>query len=188
MAQWYHSYCAGNRMCWTNITDQAGGKNCDEIFSYQKTLLLSKKVVILQEGVACDEILFWGEKINNRTETYWNTLAMPKSSVSKKKKGIRCYFSLQNNNKKYSVPLKKEEEENLSRDCFTEAIGNFQIQHWFWFSIALFGSGLWTMWSGELLRVPIRSCFCISKYTEKFASAGRINPMGLLPIDLLHAL
>lgn len=59
VAQWYHSYCAGNRLCWTNITAQAGGRNRDGIFSYQKMLLLSKKVVTVQEGVDCDEILLW---------------------------------------------------------------------------------------------------------------------------------
>ena len=136
---------------------------------------------------------------------------MPKSSVSKKK-GIKRFFSLQNNSSnKYSVALKKEEIKKIPLPRFfhwKSAIGNFKIQHWFWFRIqaSLLKNDLiwlcldlvyeqWNSGQGDCSGSPfsyvltsVASTAWIPKYTEKFWPAVRIDQMDLLPGDLLNAL
>lgn len=96
-AQWYHSCCAGNTLCWTNITAHTGGRNCDEIFSYQEMLFLSKK------GSNCTRRcwLWWNfalRKKHTHTHQNWNILKHISNVqiIYFKKWSIRSFFSFQN--------------------------------------------------------------------------------------------
>lgn len=104
-AQWYHSCCAGNTLCWTNITAHTGGRNCDEIFSYQEMLFLSKK------GSNCTRRcwLWWNfalRKKHTHTHQNWNILKHISNVqiIYFKKWSIRSFFSFQKKKKHNKNP------------------------------------------------------------------------------------